>query len=577
MKLKTVNSAILAIQLTLTLIITLHLLRAYYYPTVHRVTLTRNFQIEFEREALLVIQALSTILLIQSALTSKKKLILTSTLILSLSIIYILLNLGGIIVALSITSAIISIKNKITSIGKATFWTMIILSLLEIISLLYWVALPITPINPLLGIVKLEEALYYIFTVIVPPLILTILLVWIMKPLLIEALKTVKETLETKILKPTVKGKAIKLNSKIMLLYAVIISIIIAIYPYTPNINPQNKIVGVDVKHYEEYLKETEKNLGQILIVAGGSRPLLILLLYTLEKAIQISPLKIVEYSPILLNPLLILATYQMMKQSTKNRRLSALTALLTALGYKLTVNMYSYFLANMLALALTYLAIGFLISALREKNMGKLIISITFMSLTIFTHPWTFTQYYASIALLTVMKILEKIKIEAKDKNQIKMLITFLAIIGIINILKGNLIGGTEGIKATKTVTNRSVIDNLLSFWHNNIFAFRLLYGGYLSNIPITILALIGAYQLKFDEEINKFMISLLTATSMVYIISDGTLQSRLIFNLPLEILAVRGLTYINNLKVENRKIILITILITLHTYLFRSLANLI
>jgi len=579
LKSKTVNSAILSIQLILTVIITLHLLKAYYYPTIHRVTLTRNFQVECEKEILLIIQALSTILLIQSALSSKRKLILTSTLIVSLSIIYILLNLGSIIVVLSITSAIVSIKSKITPISKVILWSMITLSLLEVISLIYWAALPIVPINPLLGIAKLEEALYYTFTVTVPPLILLMLLAWIMKPILLEALKIVRRNLKIKVSKATRKTKALKLSSKIILLYAMLLSIIIAVYPYTPNINPQNKIVGVDVKHYEEYIRQTEEDIGQTLIVAGGSRPLLVLLLYTLEKIIQTSPLKTVEYSPILLNPLLILATYQMMNQATKNKRISALTALLTALGYKLTVNMYSYFLANILALILIYPAMGFLMAALRDKNKGKLMLSITFMSLTIFTHPWTFTQYYASIALLTLIKIIEEIKGKKEDKNQLKMLIIFLAVTGIINVLKGSLIGGTEGIKATKTVTNQSVLDNLLSFWHNNIFAFRLLYGGYLSNLPLTILALIGAYKLKPRKTTEKAMISLLIATSIIYLLSDGTLQSRLIFNLPLEALAAIGLTYMLNYmkNQETKKTTLILTLTTLHTYIFRSLANLI
>ena len=241
-----------------------------------------------------------------------------------------------------------------------------------------------------------------------------------------------------------------------------------------------------------------------------------------------------------------------------------------TASGINITVGMYSYFLTNMLGLSLIYLAIGFLFRIIKNGNESDLIFATLFGSLTVFTHPWTFTQYYVTTILFFVFMYFK----EKNIKKYLKILL-FLVITGFADIIKGAM----GGLEVYGTIASRSPnIIELTRFWSNNIFAFRQMYGGLISNTVFIGIALLGFYLFNERMHFKLFLIILLMTSFIYYLMVDGSAQTKLLYNIPLSVYGALGILFIvRDIVIERRKKIMVLsfLIIYMMVYFFRSLGN--
>jgi len=371
-------------------------------------------------------------------------------------------------------------------------------------------------------------------------------------------------------------GETWSRTSKILFSVAIILSVVSSFYPYVSALNPNNINVGVDFRYYLQAASIIEENPVQVFTLWGGSRPLIFILIYIFQKFLGSSVLIAVRFLPVILNPLLVFASFYLSLEVFNDRKVAGLVSFFTACGYQITVNMYSHSLSNMLALSFVLLSLAFLFKALRYENNINLYVASLLSGLAMFTHPWTFNQYYAPMFFIAFYMFYYSYVNKTPYKG-FKTILTFLILLVFYELIKVVLFQGVGAIIATSNVISHMV--NFQEFWSNVIFTFAFLYGGTLSSITLLSLAVIGIYLLDSNNTPEVYFMFFLLLTSILFLFEDSLIMSRLLFNIPISLFAANGFIGLYRwLLMDDCKNTLCTFMFTnTVVYLFRSLANII
>jgi len=312
------------------------------------------------------------------------------------------------------------------------------------------------------------------------------------------------------------------------------------------------------------------QNFLSAFTVANGSRPIILLVIYGVQHGLGMKLLDAIKYLPVLLNPLLVLSVYFMVSQATGDGEWAGLASLFTASGFNITVGMYAYFLTNMLGLIFLFSSIGFLFKTFQTGKKVYFVSASGLGSLLVFTHPWTFIQYYAAIVLFLIY-----IYCRENRFSESIIVLTYLGLLGLVDVLKGAL-GGLEAYGAITSTVPKLV--GVGEFWVNNIFAFRQMYGGLLSNTVLLGFAIFGVYLLNRRKSYHLFLTLLLLVSLMFYLMVNGGAQTKLLYNIPFSVLASLGILFLVRGAAFDRSKKMIVLLFTYNymmVYLLRSLAN--
>jgi hypothetical protein len=567
---RTVYSAILALLSLLGLTQLLDALDVWYFPMIHGRAYSLKFDLGFSLVPILL--PLSAVVL--GCLFKWKKIrgILISVAA-SLCLYWIL----GFQASMALLSLLLTATSlyQLGNIGEYMTWTLYFLTGFEGAALSHWMLLPFGFHSPFVEVAELELALFYVFAPLAPIIVLIIIPISILKLTAPGYLETINQIIKPIIVKIALSFRTDKLfsiPSMILMVISLIVSIIGAIYPHSPSINPEEMTFGVDVHYYLEWMVPVEKDPFSVFTVANGSRPIFLLLIYVFRRGLGLSVVEAVKYLPVLINPFLVLSVYFMVSWATDDREWAALASFFSASGFLITVEMYSYFLTNMFGLSLIFFALGFLFRAINTEKILYLILSSIFGSLLVFTHPWTFAQYYVATVLFLVY-----LHIKEKRFNISLYVLLFLLLTGFADILK-LVIGGLEAYRAI-SLTGFNMIE-LMRFWNNNIFAFRQMYGGLLSNTVLLGLAALGVYLLNHKKIYNIYLMLLLLISLSYYFIVDGSDQTKLLYNMPFSVLSSFVILFIlrdSILDTRRKMVSLLFIVIYMMTYFLRSLANLV
>lgn len=364
-----------------------------------------------------------------------------------------------------------------------------------------------------------------------------------------------------------------------LLIFSISLGIISALYPYSPAINPEGKGVGVDIHSYVDYVHSAEiveKDISQAFRVSDGSRPVIFMLIYGFQGVTGSDAFTAVKFLPIILNPLMIAASFFLALQAFGDEWVAAWTAFFTACGYQVTVGMYSYFLTNMLALSLAFLSLGFLFRSLRRDCNTSLSLASILGVLLVFTHPWMSNQYGAT-TILTIIISYNRTRKKKGSYENTKRTLLYIASLGLSDLAKTLLLHGSGAISASSTVISN--ISSLPEFWLDSIFSFRLRFGGTLSVFILVGLAVLGVYLSGFGEFSEIYFTIFLVLTSLLFPIGDKVIKSRLLYNVPIGLFAAIGMSSLSRWKFNDnfKKFFILFVVLNLTVYLFRSLANLV
>jgi len=545
----------------------LRLLEAFevvFFPTVHRITVTKIFKLGFDPLAPLVLLFVAWIAWM---LLSEKGVLAFYPLV--GFVVYPFSGLGAAVSVASLFCVAVGLYAS-RQFGEFLKSFLIGASALEGLALLHWlVFVPLGVGSPLTGLASLELDLFSVASYLAPLLVLPLMFMWALKFIVGWGWGINFGQAESAIPKKRMARAWVYLS------LAVLLGVLAAVYPYLPGVNPGGSTVGVDIAHYITSAKMVEVDVSQVFNVSGGSRPLIYLVILGVQRLTRLSVEASVEYLPVLLIPVLVLSAFFLARVVSGNDYVAVWSAFFTATGVQVTVGMYSYFLTNLLALSLAFLSSALLLLALRRGSYMFALGASALGGLLLFTHPWTFDQLLGSVAVFTLFAGYEGWR--RRIYGQFSMLVVYVGLMVFFEFCKSFVFQGVGGISASSTVTGN--LAGLGGFWAASIFGFRYLYGGFISDILLISLSLIGVYLLRRGVTSERFFIVYCAMTSLVFMLGDDTIKSRLLFNLPFALFSGLGLHWLlsSSRFVGYRKYIFPSVILSSLVYLFRCLGNLV
>ena len=561
-------SSILAFQFLISTLQLLDVHRVWYFPMIHGLAYSLRFDLGFSLVP--VILPVSAVVAIYLLKGGKYREVLIATFL--SCCIYVFLGMEAAVSWFSVYQVPLALV-CLVDVRDFLYSLLVFLTGFEVTALVHWMLLPLGIFTPLAWFADLELALFYVLAPLAPLVVLSIFFVVFIKLIFPQYLVSVERFLkDCKFLKDGSMDVNMNLDPRVFLVLSLILSVVGALYPYSRHINPDGIAFGVDVHYYVDWMGPVEQDLRSAFSVANGSRPVILLLIYGFQHAFGLKLLDAIKYLPVLINPLLVLSVYFMVSQCTEDREWAGLASLFSASGFTITVGTYSYFLTNILGLIFIFSALGFIFKTLRTRQKIYFASASVIGSLSVFTHPWTFAQYYAATALF-----LFYIYFREKRSSESLIVLAYLVLTGLIDVLKG-VIGGLGAYGAiTSTVPKLVWIGE---FWGNNIFAFRQMYGGLLSNTVLLGFAVFGVYLLSRRRSYHLFLMLLLLVSLMFYLMVNGGAQTKLLFNIPFSVLASLGVLFlVRGVALDRRKKMLVLLFTCnyMMVYLLRSLANLV
>ncbi len=377
----------------------------------------------------------------------------------------------------------------------------------------------------------------------------------------------------------------ILLDPKLFLCIAIGVSIMFAIYPYLPTINPHYKWVSVDDFAYEQYLNQLESQptiksmVHQLFIISGGDRPATLLIMEGLRHLSGLTIMTVVRFFPVILGPALVLSVYYFVQQGIKNSFYASYAALLTSLSYQIVVGIYAGFIANWIGLVVAFVFFTILYRFWEKPSFKNYLL--------VFGHSiLSFSLYvYIDVYLLLTLFIflgISSVKFR-KDSVQLKKILILSSIFAIYAaIFETRLFLGSAGLYSS--VFQREdisfTIREFQNRWINFPYFMHLYVGGFFANTLPLVFAFVWTLYAKYEKTFDRIMLSAIFVGSIPIIFGNPILQSRVFYDMPIFVAAALGVLRVLNRKNFSSpfaKVTLVLITVDIFIYAIRSLSNLV
>ena len=336
---------------------------------------------------------------------------------------------------------------------------------------------------------------------------------------------------------------------------SVAFSFLVVLYPYLPGLNVNAHPIGVDTSLYEKWLtKLGNGNLFSVftkVFFEHPDRPLSLFIMYLAKRLGGFSALTVAQFFPVILAPLLVLAVYFFMRETSGSNCTPSLAAFLAVSSFHVSVGMYAGFLSNWMALIELYLFMGFFFGFLRKKSylmmLGALLLSISLL----FTHSWTWGM---AMGILFVYFVITLFKRKSGGgfllETQVLFVIIFINV--LVGVMRNYALGWSAGdFETLKVAQNVVSTCSLASFWRDVLYTFlHTMYGFFVNPIAL-FLGILGGLVVVFeDRPVNRYLISWLVCSCIFFVLSSGwVIKSRILFNVPLPVFESLGLTGVGNI----------------------------
>jgi hypothetical protein len=345
---------------------------------------------------------------------------------------------------------------------------------------------------------------------------------------------------------------------------AIFLSVILVLIPQHPSINIDNQDIGVDTHFYVTWIEELAKSKSaydfayQAFIVQGqnGDRPLSLIFLFLVYHIVGGNLSEVLEHSPIILGPGLVLALYFLTLELTRNEKIALIAAFLGAVSLHTLAGIYGGFYANWLALIVGYISIVFLFRYLRSGRRSDIVIFSILLIGVLFFHvyTWTILAAIAGVFLLTMLVIQNKQKKNTNNhkyfpNRRIIWLLLFAILPSIVvDVSKVLLTGSSGGLEQDIELAQRGLgIEQFNLRWEILNTTIYHSLGGVFSNFIILLLGLFWVLKSNMREPYTVFLIIFLSAGIVPLFFGTWHIQARVFYDIPFEIPAAMSLYYIS------------------------------
>jgi hypothetical protein len=345
-------------------------------------------------------------------------------------------------------------------------------------------------------------------------------------------------------------------NEVLYLLPLLALSACLAVIPYQPAMNEDNRLVGVDTPLYAAWIndmvKSAEDGLGEFLKhlfseqSANGDRPLTLFLMFLAVKIINTDDIAhMLDRSPTLLAPLLVLSVYFLTRQMTSSYTTSYLAAFLTVVSFQVLIGIFAGFYANWIALITGYFSLGFLFRFLHHPQTSTLMIFAALLIATLFAHvyTWTIISFCAAIFLILLLLL------RRRDYSR-KAILLALVIVGVsaaVDISKSLATNSSSGIFQDVELSGTLMgPEEFTRRWDILIFTVYSGLGGIMANSVVMLLGLYWVFKSDYKKPSTLFLLVFLSMAILPLFFGDWVIQSRTIYLIPFQIPASLGLSYL-------------------------------
>lgn len=339
--------------------------------------------------------------------------------------------------------------------------------------------------------------------------------------------------------------------SVLMVICSLILVCFLAVYPYFPSVNPEGDYVGIDVPAYESMMGEMEENDGWNLIPYTFSRfrdrPLGLLLMFAVQKVAGVSSMMVLKFTPLLLGSALVLSMAYFMGEVTQDRTVASLTALIAAFSYPVTLGMLGGLFSNWMTLIWVYLFSALMMKSMREKKWKWVVLSASTLLLALFTHLYTWAMLMGVLGVYFLFMVV--VWWRGKDvKWPLKTVGAIMVGNVAVDFIRNGLTGSVEVAGEAISVAESGLsLEFLPMFWSNIQWTLHMSMHKFYLNALILSFALIGAFMVCFtDRSVHRYLVSWLILSSVFSLLSQSQSQWRILYNLPLPILATFGFNYL-------------------------------
>ena len=330
-------------------------------------------------------------------------------------------------------------------------------------------------------------------------------------------------------------------HPRVLLIIAMAVGVLLGVLPYWPGLNPNGNVVGVDTP---AYINWTTQMLARPFPGAisyaftqadSGFRPLPLILFYLIA-SLGISPQQTVEFSPIILGPLISLSSYYFVKSGSGNRGAAAISALVACFSFNVTVGIWAGYLANWLAMIIAYSFLaGFF---LFERSQRKIILVPLFLLSVamLLTHPWTWAMILATTFIFGISR--------SRDRRKLLTISSTVLILSgvVVDFAKNKVVGSTTLAADLGTKGPVFGISQFLLFWPNLWTALTVSYDGLLGNAVLLGLSALSIVAIRFRDKMNGMLFCWVACASVPFALLNSFHQTRLIYDLPIPPLAALG-----------------------------------
>jgi len=464
------------------------------------------------------------------------------------------------------------------AISLIVIYLLLILVIVEVSALICWFIVPFAPelgqIGASKSLLDLETKLFLLTGSLAPVFTLLFLFSWTTRPFFprYNILRRLRNlfTQDDNCPKDVNKKRGFRL---LFLACPIILSFLVALYPFAPRLNVNMNPIGVDFSAYEEMLtKSANEDFFKVttgLFFEKPDRPLSLFLIYLVKCASGLPASTVIQFSPLILAPALVAAVYFFVHETKTLSHTSLLATFLAVFSFHITAVMYGFLLSNWMALIELYMFMGFYFSSMNKKSYARMAIALLLSVSLLFTHSWTWGM---SIGVLAAYLLLTMIH-HRKNLTAIRFETQFLIILILVNvavcITRNYVLGMSAGnFEALRLAQSTVSVGALESFGHDLLYTlFHTMYGLFV-NPTALLLAVLGSFIIVSDDTpVNRYLTAWLLGSCIFFVLGSGwVIKSRILVNLPLPVLDALGLvgvTYMVKKVFEPDKASLINLLV--------------
>ena len=330
-------------------------------------------------------------------------------------------------------------------------------------------------------------------------------------------------------------------HPQLLLIIAMAIAGLLGALPYWPGLNPTGNIVGVDTPAYINWTSQMlARPFPQAISYAfsqadSGFRPLPLIIFYSIA-SLGINPQLTVEFSPIILGPLLSLSLYYFVKAGSGNGGGAAISALAGCFSFNVTVGIWAGYLANWMAMIIAYFFLGSFFLFERSKRRTVLLPLFLLSMALLLTHPWTWALILATIFVYAIVR--------SGDQRKLLTISSVILILSgiVVDFAKNQIAGGSTLAADLGTKAPVFGISQFLMFWPNVWTALTVFYSGLLGNAVLLGLSALCFAAIIFRGKVALMSFCWVACASIPFVLLNAFHQTRLIYDLPIPPLAALG-----------------------------------